>query len=129
MKFPTRQFFYHLPVLSAEKSRSLLLGLLILALPLPLPADTLSELPAAWQDKLQAVPETDVSGTERVAREAITRTRTQLADLLQDGTSDDPKRAEGYGDRAALYQLFNIDSAAALCWENARSLQPADFRW
>ncbi|MEN8761703.1 MAG: tetratricopeptide repeat protein [Thiogranum sp.] len=129
MKFPTRQFFYHLPVLSAEKSRSLLLGLLILALPLPLPADTLSELPAAWQDKLQAVPETDVSGTERVAREAISRTRTQLADLLQDGTSDDTKLAEGYGELAALYQLFNIDSAAALCWENARSLQPADFRW
>ncbi|MGB5537535.1 MAG: hypothetical protein WBN08_16705, partial [Thiogranum sp.] len=57
----------------------LLFGLLMLAPPLPLLADALSELPAAWQDKLQAVPETDVSGTERIARETITRTRSRLA--------------------------------------------------
>jgi tetratricopeptide (TPR) repeat protein len=104
-------------------------GLLMFALPLPLPADALSQLPAAWQDRLQAVPETDVSGTERIAREAITGTRTRLADLLQSGTSDAGNLAEGYGELAALYQLFHIDSAAALCWENARTLQPADFRW
>ena len=107
----------------------LLFGLLMLAPPLPLLADALSELPAAWQDKLQSVPETDVSGTERIARETITRTRSRLADLLQNGASDDTNLAEGYGELAALYQLFNVDSAAALCWENARSLQPEDFRW
>jgi len=129
MKLPTRKFFYHLPARSGWKSRSLLFGLLMLALPLPLLADALSELPAAWQDRLQSVPATDVSGTERIARETITRTRSRLADLLQNGAGDDANLAEGYGELAALYQLFNIDSAAALCWENARSLQPADFRW
>jgi len=107
----------------------LLFGLLMLVPPLPLAADALSELPAAWQDRLQAIPATDVSGTERIAREAITRTRNRLAEQLQSGASDAGNLAEGYGELAALYQLFNVDSAAALCWENARSLQPADFRW
>ena len=107
----------------------LLIGLLMFVLPQPLPADALSRLPAAWQDRLQAVPETDVSGTERIAREAITGTRDRLAELLQSGTNDNKNLAEGYGELAALYQLFHIDSAAALCWENARTLQPADFRW
>ena len=129
MKLPTRQFFNDLPVLFGSKSRSLLFGLLVLTLPLPLLADALSELPATWQDRLQAVPETDVSGTERIARETIARTRTGVANLLQNGASDDSNLAEGYGELAALYQLFNVDSAAALCWDNARSLQPADFRW
>ena len=107
----------------------LLIGLLMFVLPQPLPADALSRLPAAWQDRLHAVPETDVSGTERIAREAITGTRDRLAELLQSGTNDNKNLAEGYGELAALYQLFHIDSAAALCWENARTLQPADFRW
>jgi len=130
MKLSTRQVFYDLPVLFGSKSRSLLFGLLVLTLlPLPLLADALSELPATWQNRLQAVPETDVSGTERIARETIARTRTGVANLLQNGASDDSNLAEGYGELAALYQLFNVDSAAALCWDNARSLQPADFRW
>ena len=92
----------------------LLIGLLMFVLPQPLPADALSRLPAAWQDRLQAVPETDVSGTERIAREAITGTRDRLAELLQSGTNDNKNLAEGYGELAALYQLFHIDSAAAL---------------
>jgi len=131
MKLPIRQFLYDLPALCGGKSSSVLLlfGVLMLALPLPLLADALSELPAAWQDRLQTVPETDVSGTERIARETITRTRSRLADLLQTDASDAGNLAEVYGELAALYQLFHVDTAAALCWENARTLQPADFRW
>jgi tetratricopeptide (TPR) repeat protein len=129
MKRAARQSPYPLRSLCGEKPRSLLFGLLMLALPLPLLADALSELPAVWQNRLQAIPETDVSGTERIAREAITRTRSQLAELLQSGARDEKNLAEGYGELAALYQLFHIDSAASLSWENARTLQPADFRW
>ncbi len=106
-----------------------LLGLLLLAAPLPLAADSLAQLPAAWQDRLQAVHETDISGTERVAREAITATRSRLAELLAGGSNDTANLAEGYAKLGALYQLFQIDSSAALCWDNARRLQPADYRW
>ncbi len=107
----------------------LLLGLLTLCPPLPVLADALAELPALWRDKLEPVPETDITGTERIAREAITQTRTRLADRLQQDPGDAADLAAGYGELAALYQLFHIDSAAALCWENARTLQPRDFRW
>ena len=107
----------------------LLPALLMLFSTLPAQADTLSGLPIRWQERLQTVPEADLSGTERIAREAITETRSRLADLLQADTGSEDELAEGYGELAALYQLVHIDTAAALCWGNARALQPDDFRW
>jgi len=111
------------------KPAVLLLGVLMLATPLQLMADALAQLPAVWQERLQAIPETDISGTERVARDAITRTRQRLAELLTSGSTDTANLAEGYGKLAALYQRFQIDAPATLCWENARALQPAEYRW
>ena len=108
---------------------ALLTGLLMLITSLPLLADALSELPANWQDKLRPVPESDLSGTEPAARKAITQTRTRLAELLMNGTTEAPRLAGGYGQLAALYQLSRIDTPAALCWDNARQLQPEEFRW
>jgi tetratricopeptide (TPR) repeat protein len=107
----------------------LLAGLMMLALPLPSPADALSELPDAWRDKLHPLPEIDISGAERIAREAMTLTRSRLAEVLLGSADDSGNVAEGYGELAALYQLSNINSAAALCWDNARILQPDKFRW
>jgi tetratricopeptide (TPR) repeat protein len=108
---------------------ALLTGLLMLITSLPLLADALSELPANWQDKLRPVTESDLSGTEPAARKAITQTRTRLAELLMNGTTEAPRLAGGYGQLAALYQLSRIDTPAALCWDNARQLQPEEFRW
>jgi tetratricopeptide (TPR) repeat protein len=115
--------------ISSCSPRLLLAGLLLLAHCALASADALSELPDTWRQTLKPVPETDISGTERIAREAITQTRSRLADVLQHGPDDPANLAEGYGELAALYQLFNIDNAAALCWDNARTLQPRDFRW
>ena len=129
MNLPARPLHDYFAVFYGENSRSLLFGLLMLTLPLPLLADALSDLPTVWLNRLQAVPETDVSGTERIARETIARTRSQLAKMLQSGASDEKNLAEGYGELAALYQLYDVNTAASLCWENARSLQPAAFRW
>lgn len=108
---------------------AVVIGLLMLATPVPLLADALSELPANWQDKLQPVPESDLSGTEPAARKAITQTRARLAELLMNGATEAPRLAGGYGQLAALYQLSRIDTPAALCWDNARQLQPDEFRW
>ena len=107
----------------------LLIGLFMLGAAVPLLADTLSEPPGNWQDKLQPVPEADLSGTEPAARKAITQTRERLAELLSQGTTEAPRLAAGYGQLAALYQLARIDAPAALCWDNARQLQPDEFRW
>jgi tetratricopeptide (TPR) repeat protein len=106
-----------------------LLGLLFMVAPLRLSADALSQLPPAWQGKLQAVPEPDISGTEPVAREAIAEVRERLAGLLQAGETDTDNLAEGYGKLGALYHLFDVGIPARLCWENARVLQPSEFRW
>ena len=107
----------------------LVYALLLLCLPLRLPADVLAQLPPNWADKLKPVPEADVSGTEQVAQEAIGETRERLAKLLEDTPGDTANLAAGYGKLAALYQRFKINRSAALCWENARSLQPDTFRW
>jgi tetratricopeptide (TPR) repeat protein len=98
-------------------------------LPPPLAADALAELPGPWVDQLRAVPEADISGAERVGREAIAETRRRLAEHLSSETADKADLAQGFGQLAALYQRFGIDSASALCWDNARMLQPQEFRW
>jgi len=107
----------------------LLSGIVILSLPLRVSADAVAQLPSAWTGTLTPVPEADISGAERVVQESITETRERLADLLAAARTDTAKLAVGYGKLAALYQLANIDRAAALCWENARTLQPDEFRW
>mgnify|MGYP001825414710 FL=1 len=119
----------HINDLCLRHLHGLLIGLFMLGAAVPLLADTLSEPPAIWQDKLQPVPEADLSGTEPAARKAITQTRERLAELLSQGTTEAPRLAAGYGQLAALYQLARIDAPAALCWDNARQLQPDEFRW
>jgi len=104
-------------------------GILILSLSLGVAADSLAQLPSAWTGTLAPVPEADISGAERVAQESITATRERLAGLLAAANTDAANLAVGYGKLAALYQLVNINRAAALCWENARKLQPDEFRW
>ena len=113
----------------APITASCLAGLVLLAGPVSLTADALSELQAPWQQRLQAVPEADISGVESVGQDSITRTRARLAARLGADPADSAELAEGYASLAALYQLFRIDAAAALCWDNARQLQPDEFRW
>ncbi len=113
----------------APTTASWLAGLALLAVPFASPADAVSELPEQWQPRLQAVPEADISGVENVGQDSITQTRARLAARLGEEPADNAELAEGYASLAALYQLFRIDAAAALCWDNARQLQPDAFRW
>jgi tetratricopeptide (TPR) repeat protein len=108
---------------------ALVLGYLCMWAVCAVTADTLSELPAAWAGKLHNVPATDLSGIERIAREAIQQTRARLAAALTDPASETDYLAEGFGKLGALYRLVEINSAASLSWENASLLQPAEFRW
>lgn len=110
-------------------SAAWLLALILLVLPLSLHADVLSAPPASRQGQLQPVPEPDLSGVEPAARKAISLTRERLAQRLAEDGTEASGLAAGYGQLAALYQLARIDAAAMLCWDNARRLQPDEFRW
>ena len=59
-----------------------LICLIMLVMPLSLPADELFELPVHWKNTLQPIPEPDLSGTEPAVSKAITQTRQRLAELL-----------------------------------------------
>jgi tetratricopeptide (TPR) repeat protein len=102
---------------------------LLLTVPLPSAGDAVADPPPPLSEKLQPVPDADISGAERIARDAITRARGRLAELLETPDTDPTTLAEAYAELAALYQLLQIDAPAALCWGNARRLQPDNYRW
>jgi len=50
-------------------------------------ADSLSELPAAWQGRIEALPAVDISGAEPAARKAMTDARMGVNGLITDAIS------------------------------------------
>ncbi len=102
--------------------------LLSLTAPAPL-ADAISDLPAPWRERLQPIPEVDVSGAEPLARQAIREARETLSARLATPGTDPILLASGYGQLGAIYQLHEVQSAAERCYANARHLQPDTFRW
>jgi len=103
--------------------------LLVCALPVSARADALSTLPPTWRDKMQALPEIDVSAADRNAQEAIGVARARIDALLNDEQADVKRLAEATARLCALYQLVKIDTAAAQCWDSVRTLAPEDYRW
>ena len=102
---------------------------LILALPLAASADSLSQLPQPWQEMIQPIAEADLSGAEPQTQKAIQDQRHEVARLLTDQGISNTDLAEGYGRLGALYQLFQVDSAAMGSYRNAMTLDPANVRW
>lgn len=94
-----------------------------------LSADNLSALPVHWGDSLLPVAETDLGGAERLMREAVLGTRAQVAELLAQEQPDRVALAGAYGQLGALLLLLEIEAQADLCFRNAQTLQPGEFRW
>ena len=92
-------------------------------------ADPLSELPAQWQDRLQAIPETDISGAEPGVRETLRAARQETVELMEGLTIDKSALALSFGNLGNLYQLYNVHTLAEQCYANARGLEPGNFRW
>ena len=92
-------------------------------------ADTLSELPGTWRERLQPIAEADLSGAEAHFRKLLTEQREQLAQLLSDSNTNPADLAEGYGRLGALMQLNQMDTAAQLSYQNAMQLDPDNLRW
>lgn len=107
----------------------LALALWLGAGPLPTWADALSELPAQWQGRLFPIEDADISGAERLMREAIPEVRRAVAELLTSPEPDPDALAGAYGRLGALFLLTEVEAPADACFHNAQALQPREFRW
>ncbi|NCA71575.1 MAG: tetratricopeptide repeat protein [Sphingobacteriia bacterium] len=92
-------------------------------------ADALDPLPQGWAERLRPIPETDLSGAERLVRDAIGTTRAELSERLLDPASSADQLAEYYGRLGALFLLVEVETLADACLRNAAVLQPEVFRW
>ena len=104
-------------------------GIFLVAGPVWSPADSLSDLPSDWQDRIDPVPESDISGAEPLVQQAIREAREAIAGLLADPSADPVALAGAYGQLGAIYQLQEVEGDAERCFSNARRLQPDAFRW
>lgn len=114
---------------SPPKGSALVLCLSLATVPAWAGADSLAEPPASWQGRIRAVPESDTSGAEPLVQQAIREARDTLSTRLAQPAPDLTALANSFGQLGAIYQLHEVQAAAELCYENARQLQPEDFRW
>ncbi len=106
-----------------------LLATCILLLTVPVWADHLNNPPTRWNSRLQPLPNPDISGAEPAAREAMNEARAATEKALMDSTIDAKQLAWEYGNLGNLYQLYNINRLADSCYDNARAVEPNNFRW
>jgi Tfp pilus assembly protein PilF len=92
-------------------------------------ADSLASPPAAWRERVDPVPELDVSGADASLQRAITQARIGVARLLAGVATGPPRLGDAYGHLGALYHLTSVTSGAEDCYRNAVRLAPASFRW
>lgn len=92
-------------------------------------ADALSDLPAQWRGRLAPIEQSDVSGAERLVRQAIGEARQEVADNLSAPQPDADALAGAYGRLGALFLLTEVEAQADACFRNARALQPQELRW
>lgn len=95
----------------------------------PVSADALSDLPAAWLERLQPVAEADLSGAEPAMREAIAEARAEVAALLQSPESTPQALGRAYGRLGARLLLEEVETQADACLRNAMELDPNELRW
>ncbi|MDZ7754248.1 MAG: tetratricopeptide repeat protein [Gammaproteobacteria bacterium] len=103
--------------------------LLLCWLPMAALADALSELPSPWGERLEPVAESDLSGAEPTAREAMDNQREATARLLDDANAAAHALGEAYGRLGALYHVHGLTTTAEACYGNAMTLEPERFRW
>lgn len=107
----------------------LLISTCILFFIFPVWADNLTELPTRWNNHLQPLPDPDISGAEPAARQAMKEARAATAKALMDSSTEAKELAWEYGNLGNLYQLYKINRFADSCYNNARILEPDNFRW
>jgi tetratricopeptide (TPR) repeat protein len=92
-------------------------------------ADTLSEVPQAWADRVAPIPEQRLAELETEKAARIRETRTRLGDMLGAAGVGADELAALYGRLGALYAVQRMYVGAELALRNARSLDPQSFQW
>ena len=95
---------------------------------MPLAADTLSELPAAWAARLQPVAEISPGSLDADSRAQLGEARQRVARALE-GSLPESDHADAWGELAALYHVHDVYGPATRCYANAIELAPDSFRW
>ncbi len=95
----------------------------------PASADALSQLPPAWSQRLLPLPAQNLSALDAGVQARIARVRAGLNRLLQNPNADPGEIAEAWGKLGALSQVYRMQTAARIAFENAHRLAPDDFRW
>ena len=78
---------------------------------------------------LPAVPHPDLTRVEPAVREQLASARERLAQIRQAEGLEPAVLGDHYGEMARLLLTYEFEDAAAVCLENATSLDPTDYRW
>jgi tetratricopeptide (TPR) repeat protein len=104
------------------------LVLLCLLAGTPLQAIDNAPEPPARPESLRKISEIDLGDLDPGNREAILKARNRLNTALQ-SRAEPEELANAYGELGALYQVHKVFQPADDCFENARQLDPDNFRW
>lgn len=105
-------------------------GLILLCLlaGAPLPAiDNAAQVPDR-PEHLRNITEIDLGDLDPANRDTIINARNHLNTALQSGAGP-AELANAYGELGALYQVHKVFQPADDCYENAKQLDPDNFRW
>ncbi len=78
---------------------------------------------------LLPIPEPDLSGAEQTVRGQIVDERASVLALSESGGSSPEELAQAMGDLGLLYFTYTFVDAAEVCFTNAVTLAPDDYRW
>ena len=94
-----------------------------------LPSGSLLAVDADVRESLALLPEPDTGRLQEGAQQQLEQARLDLQRALDDPASTESVLAEAYGYLARLYYVYEFEDLARLGFENARLLEPGDFRW
>jgi len=79
--------------------------------------------------ELHPVPDPELESMEAAVRRQLQQAQAGVARLVEAGDRDSRELALAFGGLAQLYFLYELDNSAQDAFENARALDPNDFRW
>lgn len=107
-------------------SHSALLALTVFGLLLAGPA---TRLVAADTSSLLEVPQPDLSQLEPGVQELILEARAGLDAAIASTATSTADLGEAFGEMGKLYFVYDLSGLSEVCYLNAQTLRPDDFRW
>jgi len=92
------------------------------------PATSLSAVTAAPVPKLLPIPQPTPS-TDPAVKQQIEDSWSEFQAISQEKGVSQEELANAYGRMGMVYHAYGFVDAAAVCYQNAHSLAPGEFRW